>query len=925
MYLGDAMAERLEREFRVIDDERINGTVARITERIARHLPPTSLKFKVRVVDLPELNAFTMAGGRIYVTRKLIAFVRDEDELAGIIAHELGHAIVRHGTIDISRAFKEILGVEQFADRKDVFTKYNELIEKRRTRNVRTSRNHEDDQQVEADNIAVFAMSAAGYDPNQFATAFDRLSESEGKTGNWFSDLFGNTKPAQKRLRKIVDAVKSLPKECSEAPSSVSKEDFQGWQSDVIAYSGLVGKEKLSYVAGRKTLAPKLLDEVSYLEFSPDGKYVAAVDDSGITVLKREPFDVSFRIDCAEVREAHFTPDSRFVAFTTTSMRVEQWSVDEKKPVLAREIFVRGDCWQTALSPDGNAFVCYATDSDLKIIDVRTNEMIFRKEKFYVPNFVEYYAFILGPDGMGDINAFQMRFSPSGRYFVAGRVFRLAGGGGLLGRFSNSEIFGFDFKEKKEIRIDKDIKDIVSSPFEFMDDEKIVGQHRTDEEKSGIFEFPSGKRIEKFLLRGESFTMPRKGKYLLVRPVSNAPVGVFDLELKRFRVANKIDALAVYGENFVTERKNGELGYYSMNKGELVRAVNLPESRFGRLRTAYVSPDLNWLVVSGRSRGGVWSLINGDRYYYATGFRGAYVDDGLKVWVDFPASLGQKRQIGTIDLKTAQLAPGFEVDVPNTKQYGKYLVTIESERAAREKAKQREKEKEKNANDRPLSENPDDYGVRRDGTFEVRDVRTNRVLWRREFKDELPTYGFSAASNAFTFRWSLRSETAKELIRADEKLSKMQSRMGDKNGDYLVQVVQGDTGRVTGATLIETGEGSFRARRTMTDGDWLGIIDSENRVLLYSLSTGQLKHRYFGSVAAIGKEMSIAAIENVPGRLSLYDLGSGDEIEEMNFRTPVTFLQFNADASRLLVLSDEQESIIIDIAALRKRTADLIP
>lgn len=917
MYLGDAIAEKLESDFRVIEDGRVNAVVERITARIARHLPPTSLKFSVRVVDIPELNAFAIAGGRIYLTRKLVAFVQNEDELAGIIAHELGHAIVRHGSIDMSTLFKEILGVNSVTDRKDVFNKYNDLIEKRRTKTVRIRSGHEGDQQMEADNIAVFAMAAAGYDPNKFATAFDRLAEAEGKTGNWFSDLFGNTKPEQKRLRKIIGAVESLPKECSESHPEVTEEEFREWQSYVVAYTGLFGKEELAAVADRKPLTPKLLDEVSYLEFSADGRFIAATDDSGITVLSKDPFKVLFRIDSPEVREAKFSPDSEFISYTTASMRVEKWSISERIPVLAREVYVRGDCWQTALSPDGDSFVCYGTDGDLKIIDVDTNTMVFRKEKFYVPNFVEYWAFVLSPDDMGEIDVFKMKFSPTGRYFVAGRVFRP--GSGLISRYQNSEIFGFDFREKKELKIDKDLKDIVSSPFAFVDDNRVIGQHRTDEDKSGVFAFPSGKRIDQFYLRGESLTMGRGGKYLLVRPVSNAPVGVFDVEEKRFRIANKIDALAVHGENFVTERKNGELGFYEMSKGALLNAVELPESRFGRLRAVFVSPDLSWVVLSGRARGGVWSLITGDRYYHTIGFRGAYVDENLGVWVDFPAKAGQKRQVVTIDLKTALLTPAYEVSTPNTRQYGKYLVTVESERAARERAKEREKEKEKSGDDIPLNENPDDYGVRRDGTFEVRDVTSDRVLWSREFKDELPTYGFSPATGSFTFRWSLRSKTAKEIVKANESLTAMQSSMGDKDGDYLVQVIEAETGRVKGQTLIETGEGSFRAIRTVTAGDWLAIVDSENRVLFYSLSTGVLRHRYFGKSVAIGVDANIAAIENVPGRLSIYDLSSGAKIRDLSFRTPVAFLQFSADGKRLLVLTDEQEAILFDTAKLRTR------
>jgi len=50
-------------------------------------------------------------------------------ELEGVIAHELGHIVARHSTIDMTMLFREVLGATQVTDRKDIFDKYNQLIE----------------------------------------------------------------------------------------------------------------------------------------------------------------------------------------------------------------------------------------------------------------------------------------------------------------------------------------------------------------------------------------------------------------------------------------------------------------------------------------------------------------------------------------------------------------------------------------------------------------------------------------------------------------------------------------------------------------------------------------------------------------------------------------------------------------------------
>ena len=100
-----------------------------IGQRLTKHLPINRLRFQFFLVDLPDANAFVLPGGRIFVSRKLIAAALTEDELAGVIAHELGHLVTHEGAINTTRLFKEVLGVTSVGDRRDIFEKYNQLIE----------------------------------------------------------------------------------------------------------------------------------------------------------------------------------------------------------------------------------------------------------------------------------------------------------------------------------------------------------------------------------------------------------------------------------------------------------------------------------------------------------------------------------------------------------------------------------------------------------------------------------------------------------------------------------------------------------------------------------------------------------------------------------------------------------------------------
>jgi hypothetical protein len=149
-------------------------------------------------------------------------------------------------------------------------------------------RDHEDAQQLEADSIGFFAMVAAGYDPDATFTFFDRLTESEGKTGSWFSELFGSTRPEQKRLREISDATAKLPAACRDGRVAKATDDFLKWQADVVMFREDNRKEELPGLLWKKDLSPKLRSDVSHLAFSDDGKLLLAQDDFSISIIDRE-------------------------------------------------------------------------------------------------------------------------------------------------------------------------------------------------------------------------------------------------------------------------------------------------------------------------------------------------------------------------------------------------------------------------------------------------------------------------------------------------------------------------------------------------------------------------------------------------------------------------------------------------------------
>jgi len=236
MILGELNYQRMAREHRYIQDEKLLAYVRDIGERLARHMPPTGLKFQFFIIDIPDANAFNTPGGYVFISRKLIGFTKTEDELAGVMAHELGHATVRHAASDMSELFKKILNVTQLGDRKDITEKFNLLIERERTKSVSQGSGHDSAQQLEADRIGLFAMVAAGYDPTAFSEFFARLTEAKAKSGNWFTNIFGGSTPTEKRLREMIKTTELLPAACRENRTANASQQYLNWQADVVSF-----------------------------------------------------------------------------------------------------------------------------------------------------------------------------------------------------------------------------------------------------------------------------------------------------------------------------------------------------------------------------------------------------------------------------------------------------------------------------------------------------------------------------------------------------------------------------------------------------------------------------------------------------------------------------------------------------------------
>jgi len=96
--IGRQNAEEINAQLPIVTDPAISGYIQALGESIAKKTSRSDLDWHFYVVNTKQVNAFALPGGFIYVNRATIESAENEAQLAGVLAHESGHVVMRHGT-----------------------------------------------------------------------------------------------------------------------------------------------------------------------------------------------------------------------------------------------------------------------------------------------------------------------------------------------------------------------------------------------------------------------------------------------------------------------------------------------------------------------------------------------------------------------------------------------------------------------------------------------------------------------------------------------------------------------------------------------------------------------------------------------------------------------------------------------------------
>ena len=102
--IGAENAQQVEKEMGLFQNPALLDYTQAIGNRLAEHSPYQEVSYQFQIVDSEDPNAFALPGGYVYVSRGLLVLVNSEDELAGVIGHEIGHVAARHGVQRLTRS-----------------------------------------------------------------------------------------------------------------------------------------------------------------------------------------------------------------------------------------------------------------------------------------------------------------------------------------------------------------------------------------------------------------------------------------------------------------------------------------------------------------------------------------------------------------------------------------------------------------------------------------------------------------------------------------------------------------------------------------------------------------------------------------------------------------------------------------------------
>jgi predicted Zn-dependent protease len=229
--VGRSEDKKVREQYGSYNDPALQEYVSGIGQRLARSSHRPGLQYQFTVVDSPEINAFALPGGYIYITRGILAYLNSEAELAAVLGHEIGHVTARHSVQQMSAATAANVGASVLQILvPQVRNSAGDLLINTLGGAVLSGygREHE----LEADRLGAEYLARTGYDPQAMIKVvgvlknqelFDNeVAKAEGREPRRYHGLFATHPDNDTRLQEVVREAAKF----SSAENRINREEF---------------------------------------------------------------------------------------------------------------------------------------------------------------------------------------------------------------------------------------------------------------------------------------------------------------------------------------------------------------------------------------------------------------------------------------------------------------------------------------------------------------------------------------------------------------------------------------------------------------------------------------------------------------------------------------------------------------------------
>ena len=210
--IGTQYATEIDRTAKLVTDPVVTEYINRVAQNVARN-SDLQVPLTVKVIDDPAINAFALPGGFLYVNSGLVLAADEEDQIAGVMAHEIAHVAARHWAAQMTKqtilsyatiplmltpmSYPVYMGLSAAMNYgvPMAFLKFSRADE------------------AEADYLGIQYMYKAGYDPNSYVAFFGKILQDERRQPGSVPSVFMDHPPTPDRIVSSVQEIKEiLPK-----------------------------------------------------------------------------------------------------------------------------------------------------------------------------------------------------------------------------------------------------------------------------------------------------------------------------------------------------------------------------------------------------------------------------------------------------------------------------------------------------------------------------------------------------------------------------------------------------------------------------------------------------------------------------------------------------------------------------------------